>query len=549
MPQKAKHPSLPVLGIVKDWPDRVAAEHETIERFKHSVSILGLSLEEVDSSGKTKDGLAPEFIFSLHFESGKTWKQPSIHLLWNPIEFLAKRGFAESILNACSHTFLASGGSNLNDNRINEYRGILRNKILSKVLPTLDGPIILPKNLKNRRIFYAGVNWERIKGETRYNSLLYKLDASKALDLYGPKEMFGVEVWKGFKSYKGELPFDGSSLLHAASSSGIYLCLSSQNHIEYGLLSNRIFEANASGCLIIANYHEQAYKIFGDSILWLDDAPELEMFEQVYEYMIWANKNPKAATEMAKQSQNIFLKSLLLSKQISKTIGEASSANALYLAEFRRFETSRRKDKDGFQQKDWIPLARQDRELIPHAVGKLLLSLRDIDESIEVVSAPWIASSPESAVKLMPHNNSSCPFCKIDIGNANTLVRNRRVLLSKNAMLHAKTYSSEPFLYHECKNWLNSKSDVVDYDSDLKKIGLLIRSKNSLIPVSADSNDVSPMGANRKTRVGRRFLKISKKSGLYKALSRWAKKLKRDSWRRRFLIWVYIKYFSIPEEL
>lgn len=549
MPQKAKLPSAPIVGIVKDWPDRVAAEHETIERFKHSANILGLNMQEVDSTGKTKSGIEPDFVFSLHFESGKTWRQPSIHLLWNPIEFLAKRGFAQSILNACSHTFLASGGSEFNDNRVNEYRGILRNKILSRVLPTLDGPIIPPKNLKNRKVFYAGVNWERIKGETRYNKLLSELDATGAMDLYGPREMFGVEVWKGFKSYKGELPFDGSSLLHAAASSGIYLCLSSQTHIEYGLLSNRIFEACASGCLIIANYHEAAHEIFGDSILWLDDASESEMFEQVRKHLIWVNKNPKTAMEMAKQSQNIFRKSLLLSRQISKTLGEASSANALYLGEFRRFEISRRKIEDGFQEKEWIPLARQDRELIPHAIGKLLLSLADLDESIDIVTAPWIASSPQDAVKLLPHTDSTCPFCTLDIGNANTLVRNRRVLLSKNAMLHAKTYSSEPFLYHECKNWLNSKGEVIDYDSDLKKIGLQIRSKNSLIPVVVDGNNVNPAGINRKSRKGRRFLKISKKSGLYKALSRRAKKLKHDSWRRRFLIWVYIKYFSIAEEL
>ena len=549
MPQKAKLPTAPILGIVKDWPDRVAAEHETIERFKYSANILGLNLQEVDPTGRTKSGVLPDFIFSLHFESGKTWRQPSIHLLWNPIEFLAKRGFAKSVLNACSHTFLASGGSEFNDSRVNEYRGILRNKILARVLPTLDGPIIPPKTLKNRRIFYAGVNWERIKGETRYNKVLSKLDTTGAMDLYGPRKMFGVEVWKGFNSYKGELPFDGTSLLHAAASSGIYLCLSSQAHIEYGLLSNRIFEACASGCVIIANYHKAAHEIFGDSILWLDDASEEEVFEQVYEYVIWANKNPKIATEMAKQSQNIFRKSLLLSRQISKTLEEASSANTVYLAEFRRFETSRRKSDDGFQEKKWIPLARQDRELIPHAVGKLLLSLTDLDESIDIVVAPWIATSPQGATRLLQHTVSTCPFCKLDIGNANTLVRNRRVLLSRDATLHTKTYSSEPFLYHECKNWLSSEGKLLNCDSDLINIGLLIRSQNSLIPVDVDSNDMNSVGINPKPRRERRNLQISKTTRLYKVLSRWSKKLTPDSRRRRFLIWVYIKYFSIPEEL
>ena len=549
MPQKIKKSPAPKLGIVKDWPDRVAAEHETIERFKRSAGLIGLSMEEVDSSGKTKDGIEPDFVFSLHFEHAKTWRQPSIHLLWNPIEFLAERGFAKSILNVCSHTFLASGGSRLNDNRINEYRGILRNRILSSVFPTLDAPIIPPKNMKNRRIFYAGVNWERIKGETRYNKVLSELDTTGTLDLYGPKEMFGVEVWKGFKSYKGELPFDGSSLLHSAATSGIYLCLSSEKHIEYGLLSNRIFEASASGCLIIANYHEEAYEIFGDSILWLDGNSESVMFKQICDYRDWANRNPKDAMILAKRSQDIFKKSLLLSSQISKALVEASRANSMYLSEFTRFEKNRATSNDGFQQKGWIPLARQDRELIPHAIGKLLLSLSDLDESIVAVTAPWIARSPESATMLMPHNAKSCPFCKIDIGNANTFVRNKRVLLTFDPSQCEKTYSSEPFLYHECSNWLNKKGEVMDYDSDLKKIGLLIRSKNSLIPLGSYDTDLGASYINAKSQKRRYFLKISKKSRLYRTVSRWSKRLDSDSWVRRSVIWIYIKYFAIPEEL
>jgi hypothetical protein len=549
MPQKIKKSPAPKLGIVKDWPDRVAAEHETIERFKHSAGLLGLSMEEVDPTGKTKDGIEPDFIFSLHFEHGKTWRQPSIHLLWNPIEFLAERGFAKSILNACSHTFLASGGSRYNDNRINQYRGILRNRILSSVSPSLDAPIVQPKNIQNRRIFYAGVNWERIKGETRYNTLLSALDTTGVLDLYGPKEMFGVEVWKGFKSYKGELPFDGSSLLHSAASSGIYLCLSSEKHIEYELLSNRIFEASASGCLIIANYHEAAHEMFGDSILWLDGNSESEMFKQICHFRDWANKNPKDAIGLAKRSQNIFKKSLLLSKQIFKTIEEASSENSAYLTEFSRFEKSLATSKDGFQQKGWIPLARQDRELIPHAVGKLLISLRDLDESIELVTSPWIACSPDSAVRLMPHFEKSCPFCKIDIQNANTFVRNRRVLLSIDPMRYEKTYSSEPFLYHECSNWLNRNGKLAAYDSDLKSMGLLIRSKNLIIPMDVYGTDVNSWHSNAKSVKRKLRLRISKKSRLYRALGRWSQKLDRDSWVRLSLVWIYIKYFSIPEEL
>jgi hypothetical protein len=541
--------AMPTLGIIRDWPDQVAAEHETIERFKQSASILDIDLHEVDNTGRTKDGLTPDFILSLHFESGKTWRQPSIHMLWNPIEFLASRGFANSILNTCSHTFMASGGSDFNDNRINEYRGLLRNPILSTILPTLDGPILPPRDIKNRRIFYAGINWERIKGESRYNTLLSLLDATGDLDLFGPKEMYGVQVWKGFKSYRGELPFDGSTLINTAAESGIYLCLSSPGHLDHDLLSNRIFEASASGCLIIANFHHRAHQIFGDSILWLTSESESEMFTEVIKHVNWANQNPKVAKVLAGKSQSIFKHSLLLSRQLEKTLTEATIANNSYLAEFSRFSKLLQSGETDIKHKNWIPVARQNRELIPYAIGKILLSLSKIDSSIDVITAPWIAKSPDDATVLLPHDVQFCPFCKLGIRNANSLVRDRKTLYSQNIESHAQAYASEPFLYHECRNWLDRKGNLVDYDSDLIKIGLMIRASHSLFSIRQKIANADTQSGLQQIKKSKRFLKISKGSALYKLFSRWTKNLKDDSRIRVLLIWCYLSFFAIPDEL
>jgi hypothetical protein len=549
MPRSQNLNSLPTLGVYKNWPDKVAAEHESIERFKLSAGLLGINLEIVNDNGETKSGTSPDFIFALHFETGKTWPQPSIHPLWNPIDYLYDRGFAQNILNSCSHTFLASGGSTINDNRINEYRGLLRNPILSRFLPTLDAPIIEPSNLKNRRLFYAGINWERITGKTRFGELLNKLDSMGILDLYGPKEMFGVEVWRGFKSYKGELPFDGSSLVKTAARSGVYLCLTSEIHLHSQLLSNRLFEACASGNVIISNYHEGAHKIFGDSILWLKSNSESEMFSEILEHLKWLNQNPKLARLLAEKSQAIFKKSFLLSEQILMTVREASAANKQYLREFERFNQSMKSAEGSSTHKDWISPARQPLELIPHAIGRILLSVKDIDSSIDVIVGPWIARSPQSAVQLMPHNVRYCPFCLLSIGDANTLVRNHSVLVTQNFQSHITTYTSEPFLFHQCKNWINFEGKISNYDLDLSRIGLSITASHTLIPHSAYNYTNDSMRDLRSARKRKYFLKVSKKSFVYRYARKWTSGRGQNFWIRKFAILVYLKFLAIPEEL
>jgi len=265
--------------------------------------------------------------------------------------------------------------------------------------------------------------------------------------------------------------------------------------------------------------------------------------------MKWANQNPKAAKVLAGRSQTIFKQSLVLSRQIKKSINEAVAANVSYLAEFTRFSKSLKTGEDHAKHKEWIPLARQSRELIPHATGKILLSLSEIDPSIDVITAPWIATSPQDATKLLPHNVQTCPFCGLNIRNANALVRNRKTLYSQNIESHAKTYSSEPFLFHECINWLDKKGNLVDYDSALPSIGLVIRADHSLIPIERLVTETYLQSSHAKLRKRSKFLKISKKSALYRSLSRWGKRFKSDSLINKFMIWCYIKFFAISEEL
>src|SRR5207237_1386987 len=101
----------------------------------------------------------------------------------------------------------------------------------------LSDPIFKPA-LGDRKLFYAGINWERIsKKAGRHGELLKILDKTGDLRIYGPKIFKGVDVWAGYKSYMCPVPFDGTSIIRLINKAGICLCLSSAAHQESELMS------------------------------------------------------------------------------------------------------------------------------------------------------------------------------------------------------------------------------------------------------------------------------------------------------------------------
>ena len=265
------------IGIVRYWMGRPAAEHETVERFKRAALMVDHEIVELRPDGKTHNGESPDidFIINLHFASGKSTPHLTYGALWNPIAFYSGWGFSKTFSNQISNDFLVGCGSK----KINAmFTGEGLPEIIPQVLShTVPPEYKAPVLRGDRKLFYIGVNWEKSSNrQGRHHELLKGLDDLGILEIYGPKKLGNVEPWKGFKSYQGELPFDGTSVIEAANKAGAVLTLSSQDHLRDEIMTSRFFEGLASGAAIIGDSHPFFEENFRDEVWQFDDTLEIE---------------------------------------------------------------------------------------------------------------------------------------------------------------------------------------------------------------------------------------------------------------------------------
>ena len=178
---------------------------------------------------------------------------------------------------------------------------------------------VKPRHQKERKLFYIGINFERALANMRYGELLKELDKSGRLEIYGPRKVYGrTNLWSGFRSYCGEIPFDGSSIMKKINQAGVCLALNSPMHNNAGAVTNRTYEAAAAGAVIISDDNKFVRTYFGDSVFYIDqDMTEKEASKKILDILDWVNENPEKAYEMACRSQTIFLKNLSLDKMVS----------------------------------------------------------------------------------------------------------------------------------------------------------------------------------------------------------------------------------------
>jgi hypothetical protein len=303
-------------AVIKLWPGVKAAEDEVIERLKIAAKGLGLECLVVDPSARliqppharlTQQDV--DFVLSLHFEAPKQFDIFSFVTLWNPLQFYYDWGYRKFTRHLLTHDDFLSCDSVSGDDHVMRLisNHPTREGPLLRFYPTLAGPILEP-TLGDQQLFYAGMNWEKTANKPgRHDGLLGLLDESGDLRIYGPKIYGGVEVWKGYKSYVGPIPFDGVSVVRLINQAGISLVLSSQAHAQSEMMSSRIFESSAAGAVIICNENPFARRHFGDSLLYIDTTLTVkEAFRQVESHLDWIKSEPAKALELAKQAQSIF---------------------------------------------------------------------------------------------------------------------------------------------------------------------------------------------------------------------------------------------------
>lgn len=326
-------------GVVLTWPKIKNAEYEVVKRFERAATNLGVYLYVLDNDGYPLwSNRAPaldatrrvtradcEFVVSLHFESPRLYDIPSYSALWNPSDYFVGFGYERTILQFASHSDVLSCDSEAaNAHGLGIYLGLGR--ALPTPLPLLfhsvPGPYPEPKISKDSRLFYIGINWERIGGQKgRHQELLERLDKEDLIYIYGPDLFNGVRPWEDFANYRGPIPFDGESVVARINEAGICLAFSSEPHQKSGIMSNRLFEALAAGAVIVANTHPFIDKHFSDCVYVIDDRLSAEeQNEQIRRIVLEIRGNPVQARERARRGQDRFKASFTLEACLSRLI-------------------------------------------------------------------------------------------------------------------------------------------------------------------------------------------------------------------------------------
>lgn len=305
------------VAVVQMWPEIKAAEDEVIARIKNTFDKMGVEVLLIDVGGNLVsdpsvriDSEIVDFVIHLHFETPKTYDAFSFVALWNPLQFYFDWGYRKYSNNIVSHDDFLSCSSDSADDHVK--RQVFKDGVhldpFFKLFHSLSTPILEP-SLGKLKIFYIGINWERLgKKNGRHHDLLESLDQTGELVIYGPDKFQGVRVWDGFRSYAGPLPFDGVSIIKAINKAGITLVLSSEAHVESALMSSRLFEGLAAGSVIIVDENPFAKEHFGDSLLYIKTIgmSAEQITAQVRSHLSWIRGNPKEALRLAKNSQIIF---------------------------------------------------------------------------------------------------------------------------------------------------------------------------------------------------------------------------------------------------
>ena len=343
----------PTFVVPHTWPNVKNAEYEVLQRIARAATNIGATMIVTDNDGyplwsntslpldklKPLDSSSIDFMISLHFESPRLIDVYSYYALWQPLEFYDVFGYERTSEQVLTHVDCLSCRSDAADfHARNLFDGarMAGGGAFLNLFHSPPKPYFKPAITRDAKLFYVGINWERINSERgRHQDLLERLDSDSLIDIYGPRLFLGVEPWRGFSCYRGELPFDGESVVQAVHKSGICLTLSSEAHQNSALMSNRLFEGLAAGAVIIANQNGFIDRYFSDVVYVIDDKVNGDdLFFQIKGILDEIRSDPDAANERALEGQKRLEELFSLEGCLSKIVSEHPEKRQRYESTF-----------------------------------------------------------------------------------------------------------------------------------------------------------------------------------------------------------------------
>lgn len=328
----------PHIGVVNPWPGDMTAELEVLFRMKIASDNSGIGLYMLDNFGRILDNSTQkttdefvdsydlDFVIATHYETHKTLDSFYYFTIWNPPEITMNLEeypgrIVNNIISYDDYLIYDSGGMSdqLKTMLINKPRSI---EDPSELVASFPLTSLMEPNLSDPKMFYCGMNWEKVIGtEARHLGLFKLLDKTGAVEFYGPDKnpaWGNIRPWGGYECYRGPIPFDGTSILERINHCGICLVLSSNIHRRAGAATNRLYEAIAAGAVILSDDNEFVMKYFKDAAIFIDynkDNPE-DTFNQLMEKYNWIVEHKDEAEQLVRRAQEIFKEKFVLEKQL-----------------------------------------------------------------------------------------------------------------------------------------------------------------------------------------------------------------------------------------
>lgn len=330
------------IGIVNPWPGDKSAEAEVLSRMKVGADDIGLGYVMLDNFGHVLDDTTQkmldqyvdpkdlDFVITTHYESEKTVDAFYYHTLWNPPEIPLNLGDYDTRI---TNNYLMNDDYLIYDfgGMSNHLRGMLMNKprtIEGASMLTASFPkskMLAPK-LENPKLFYCGMNWEKVvHNSNRHEGLFKLLDETGAVKFFGPDKVEawgGMRPWAGYQCYQYPIPFDGFSILKEINECGICLVLSSDIHRRAGAATNRTYEACAAGAVIISDNNEFMQHYFKDAALFIEynkNNPK-DTFDQIMDKYHWIVEHKNEALHMAIRAQKVFEEHFTVDQQLLEIV-------------------------------------------------------------------------------------------------------------------------------------------------------------------------------------------------------------------------------------
>lgn len=309
----------PSILLISQWPKIKNGEYELIEKIKKTgfkvkvVDFFGFDVTSGECLNVATLHRDYDFAISFHYDTPKFLNIFTFLWVANPLEFMHLRGDYRTVLihHLRSYDGYLYNGSEVLKSHIrhvvgSEWRDSNLELFPSSSLRELIPPKVLDKRDTKaaHKVFYCGVNWERgIDRAGRAQGLLDVLQEQDAADFYGPNKLEGINPWDGFSSYKGEIPFDGVSMLQVMRQYGAVLAISSPAHKKSGTSSSRVFEGIAAGVPVISDENPHVRRLFGDLVYYFNGDDETERARSILDALRVINESPAEAQDRVMRAQ------------------------------------------------------------------------------------------------------------------------------------------------------------------------------------------------------------------------------------------------------